>query len=127
MGNDRSDAREEQQRRLELMEARRLANELRSSEDPRWSRLRGKLEEAGVSINDVLIGELGVEGSALESGIVVTRGGRAFRFDFSVDDGAGHQVAYEDARVSEFIEEGEALHELYRRYWAELDRALSEE
>lgn len=125
-GEDRRN-REEEQRRIELLEARRLAADLRTSEKPRWKQLRARLEVEGVAVEDALIGDLGVEGAGLESGIVVAKDGRAFRFDFTFSDEAGDQIAYEDARVTELIEENEANRELYRRYWIELDNALSDD
>lgn len=55
---------------------------LRSSSEPRWVRLRQRLEEEGVDPNDAAIGALFPDDVGLEFGVVCDVGGRCFAFDF---------------------------------------------
>lgn len=62
--------------------AARYTPMLRGSEEPRWERLRRKLEEVGVTATDAAIGTLFPDDVRLEFGVVVARDGRCFSFDF---------------------------------------------
>ena len=55
---------------------------LRSGKEPRWARLRERLEEEGISPADVAIGDFFPDDVKLEFCVIASRDGQAFRFDF---------------------------------------------
>jgi hypothetical protein len=77
---------------------------LRESPEPRWARLRRRLGEERIDPRDAAIGTLFPDDGSMEFGIVVSRGGRAFAFDFDfLRDSEGNRIeSRSDARVVNF-------------------------
>jgi hypothetical protein len=93
------------QRELNLTAAAKNTRDLRHSDEPRWRRLRQRLEQEGLAIEDAVVADKNTEDTSLEFGIVVARDGRAFSFEFDwLRDEEGRELAYEDARVSSWEE-----------------------
>lgn len=108
--------RESRQHKLDLMAANENTVALRSSTQPRWQRLRQRLEEEGIDPEDAAIPDRHTEDTALEFGIVVAKDGRAFSFEFDfLRDEKGLELEYEDARVTAWEELNEHRRQIYQR------------
>ena len=77
---------------------------LRESPEPRWARLRKRLGDERIDPRDAAIGTLFPDDGSMEFGIVVSRDGRAFAFDFDfLRDPDGNRIqSRSDARVVNF-------------------------
>lgn len=108
--------REAMQRQLDLAAARQHTGSLRRSTQPRWERLRSRLELAGIRLEDAAVASKNTEDRALEFGLLVARDGRAFSFEFdSLGDDEGRDISPEDARVTSWEELDQGRMEIYRR------------
>ena len=114
-GDDATRAeREAMQRQTNLAASREDTDELRHSYQPRWERLRRRLEQAGIRPEDAAIVTRNTEDTALEFGILIVRDGRAFGFEFDfLRDEDGRRIPYEDARVSAWEELDQGRRDLY--------------
>lgn len=102
------------QRELDLTAARQHTADLRQSAEPRWERLRARLEQARIRVEDAAIASKNTEDVRLEFGLLVTRDGRSFSFEFDfLRDEQGHELTYEDARVTSWEELDERARTLY--------------
>lgn len=96
--------------------AKKHTDELRHSEEPRWERIRSRLEHAGIELEDAAIASKHTEDHALEFGILVTRDGSVFGFEFDfLRDETGQSIEYEDARVTAWEELDQSSRDLYKR------------
>lgn len=108
--------REARQHSLNLVVASQDTDDLRKSEQPRWQRLRRRLEQEGIAVEDAAVADRGTEDHALESGLVITRDDRAFSFEFDfLRDEDGQGIEYEDARVTGWNELDEKRRNIYAR------------
>lgn len=116
------------QRDTDLLAARHDTQVLRHSMEPRWQRLRGRLEDAGIALEDAAIATRNTEDHGLEFGLVVARDGRAFAFEFDfLRDEEGRDLTYEDARVSRWEELDQKRKEIYERDLVAGRKVLEEE
>jgi hypothetical protein len=71
-----------------------FTSQLRSSGEPRWQRLRERLQQEGIPPEGAAIGTLFPDDPSMEFGIVASRDGRTFSFDFDfLRDPDGNPVA----------------------------------
>ena len=79
---------------------------LRTSNEPRWERLRTRLAEVGVAPTDAAVGSLFPDDVNLEFGILATRDGRAFSFEFDfLRDESGNAIpSPAEARVEPLVQ-----------------------
>lgn len=108
--------RDAMQRQRNQAAARHDTQDLRRSMEPRWQRLRGRLEEAGIALEDAVVATRTTEDVRMESGLVVARDGRVFVFEFDfLRDEEGRELTYEDARVSTWEELDQERKKIYKR------------
>ena len=83
--------------------------DLRTSEEPRWRRLRERLRSEGIDPRDVVVATMYNDDSDLDFALLVVRDGRAFGVDLDYRrDEAGQDVAGpEDAWISSWEESDE--------------------
>lgn len=116
MSDQERQRREAKQRITNLNAAIQDTRDLRGNEQPRWQRLRQHLAEEGIAVEDAVVAERGTADTALESGIVLARDGRAFYFEFDfLRDEEGKSIEYEDARVSEWEELDDRRRNIFAR------------
>jgi hypothetical protein len=95
-----------------LGEAVRRTRELRTSEEPRWERVRDRLASEGVSPDDVVIAEFFNDDWNLDFCLLVVRDGRAFGVDLDYHrDKAGNPIEKpEEAFISSWKSYPEGQH-----------------
>ena len=90
---------------------------LRASSEPRWERLRSRLGKEGIEPEDVAVGTLFPDDPSMEFGVVVSKDGRAFAFDFDfLKDPQGNRISSRaDAWVVNFRRLSNEERETYER------------
>lgn len=93
------------QRQLDWEAMARNTADLRSGAEPRWQRLRGRLEGEGLDPANAVVARLDPDDVALEVGTVLTRDGRGFAFTFDfLRDEEGNSLERPEARVTHWQE-----------------------